>query len=76
MSEVRSAAAMAGHVDVELLIFETARALSAVKTEEDLEREWKARVPPVYDQLSPNALSILSNIHGLNLTIIMQGLRK
>ena len=76
MSEqVRSAAAQAGCIDTELLIFEAAKAFHEAKTGEELDAEWKSRIRPAYDQLSERSLSILSSLYGLNSTIIERGLR-
>jgi hypothetical protein len=67
MDEVRSAAAQAGMVDVELLIYEAAQKFHAVETPEELDMEWKRLVRPVYDQLGERALSILHSLYSLNL---------
>jgi len=76
MSEqIRSAAAQAGVIDTELLIFEAAAAFHAAKTPEELDAEWKSRIRPAYDQLSERSLSILTSLYGLNATIIQRGVR-
>ena len=75
MSEVRSAAAMAGVVDVELLIHECAGAFARAKTMDELDKAWNDRVKPVESQLSHKSLGILEALHSLNLAIVMRGLR-
>jgi hypothetical protein len=75
MSEVRSAAAMAGYVDVELLIHTAAGAFARAKTMDELEQHWDKLVKPAEAQLSDKAMGILENMHSLNLAIIMRGLR-
>jgi ATP-dependent protease HslVU (ClpYQ) ATPase subunit len=73
--EVRSAAAQAGMIDVELLIFEAAGAFHSAKTSDDLDAEWAKRVRPAYDQLSERALGILHHMYATNATLIQRGMR-
>ena len=75
MSEVRSAAAMAGYVDSEQLIHSVACALRSAKTAKELDDVWKAHVPQVYDQISETTLSILSHLYAVNHTVIHSGAR-
>lgn len=65
----------AAPVDVELLIFEAAKAFHAARTREQLDAEWAARVRPAYDHLSEKSLAILTHLFGLNSTLIERGLR-
>jgi len=69
----RSAAAQAGYVDVELLLFSCAKAFGQAKSWEDLDAAWKDLVKPVQGQLSDTALSILESLFALNLTVIGKG---
>lgn len=68
--EPRSAAAQAGFVDVELLMFSCAKAFGNAKTGEELDACWRDMVKPVQDQLSDTALSILESLFALNLSLI------
>lgn len=61
--------------DVERLIHEAAGAFHSAKTSDELDAEWAKRVRPNYDQISERALGILSNLYGLNLTLIHRGIR-
>jgi hypothetical protein len=73
--DVRSAAAMAGYVDVELLIHTAAGSFARAKTLDELDAHWDKLVKPAEAQLSDKAMGILENMHSLNLAIIMRGLR-
>jgi hypothetical protein len=75
LTEIRSAAAQAGIVDSELLIFEAAKAFHNAQTQLRLDAEWAALVRPAYDQLSERSLAILNHLYGLNSTVIQRGLR-
>lgn len=74
--EARSAAAQAGCIDTELLIFEAAKAFHEARTREQLDSEWASRVRPAYDQLSEKSLAILTHLFGLNSTLIERGIRR
>jgi hypothetical protein len=75
MSDVRSAAAMAGCVDAEQLIHSVAKALREAKTAKELDDVWKAHVRPAYDQISETSLSILNHLYAVNYTVIQAGAR-
>ena len=75
MSDVRSAAAMAGCIDTEKLIHSVACALRSAKTPKELDDVWKAHIPPVYDQISETTLSILGHLYAVNHTVIHSGAR-
>ena len=75
MGQVRSAAAQAGFIDPELLIFEAAGAFAKAKEQAALDAEWATRVRPAYDQISEKTLAILNHLYGLNATLIQRGLR-
>lgn len=68
MDEVRTAAAMSGHVDPERLLHDAAKAFSRADSPEALDAEWRRMVAPVYSQLGEDTLSLLSRLHALNLT--------
>lgn len=69
MEQVRSAAAMAGYVDVEKLLFDAAREFHAAETPLKLDDAWRGLVAPIYDQLSEQTLSILHSLYSLNMTV-------
>lgn len=73
MSEVRSAAAQAGHIDTEMLLFEAAAAFHDAKTLVELDAQWARLVRPAYTQLSEQSLGILNHLYGLNCTVIQRG---
>lgn len=75
MSEVRSAAAQAGHIDTEMLLFEAAAAFHGAKTQQALDAEWARLVRPAYSQLSEQSIRILNHLYGLNCTVIQRGAR-
>ena len=70
MAEVRSAAAQAGFIDPEQLIYDCAGAFSRAETAEVLDREWATRVRPVADQLTDQSLGILERIFSLKLSLL------
>lgn len=69
MEQVRSAAAMAGYVDAERLLFDAAREFHAADTPMELDDTWRRIVAPVYDQLSEQTLSILHSLYSLNMAV-------
>jgi hypothetical protein len=75
MEPVRSAAAQAGYVDVELLMHSAANAFRKATTLDELEEAWASLIKPVEDQLSANAMGILESLFSLNLSIIARCLR-
>lgn len=70
MEEVRSAAAQAGYVDVEKLIHHAAQQFATAESCEQLDEIWRQLVRPVYNQLSEDALAILSRLFNLNLSLL------
>ena len=71
MDEVRSAAAMAGHIDVERLIDEAAEAMRRAKSQTELHVAYETFVKPVSSQIGGKMLRVLGCIHDIKLALLI-----
>jgi hypothetical protein len=70
MSEVRSAAAMAGVCDEQRLIHDASAAFTRSEKRCDLDSAWRDYVYPVWEQIDGETQDILSRLYSLRLSTL------